>query len=425
MIKTLIEEQAARAGFSLKQPFYKDPGVFEKETQRIFFHQWLCVGHGSSIPGPGDYFLFEFLGESVIIIRTEEGEIRALYNVCRHRGSKICLEQAGNKKRLTCPYHGWSYNLDGALVGAANMDECFDKASFPLHGCHVHVMEGLVFLNFADGSPPPVEPVKDGMLPFLRLHGLGKAKIAHVIHYPIPANWKLVLENFFECYHCSAGHPQYTRLHDFVRAKVVGAKRSDCDYEELVREWETNNNRQDITLRMYRPGAQFESFLEYEHDYYFTDAIRIPLTRGVKTATEDGQPVSRLMGEFTEHDGGETILVFSPFATLFAYSDYACIFQFLPIDRENTNIVLTWLVDERAIKDRDYDLNRLTWLWDTTNKQDAKLICDNQSGVNSRKYRPGPYADSEPTTKNFVRWYLRQLGQGAADTTSNPIRQIA
>ena len=135
---------------SLAQPFYRDVSVFDRDIERIFMRHWLCVGHASVLPRRGDFLLVEIAAESVIVVRGEDDRLRALVNVCRHRGSRICTEATGNAGSLVCPYHGWTYGLDGALLAARHMPAGFDLASHRLKEIHLRVIEGLILVSFAD-----------------------------------------------------------------------------------------------------------------------------------------------------------------------------------------------------------------------------------------------------------------------------------
>ncbi|MBT5434675.1 MAG: aromatic ring-hydroxylating dioxygenase subunit alpha, partial [Rhodospirillaceae bacterium] len=217
---------------SLEQPFYTDRSIFERDLERVVAPQWLFVEHISALPEPGDYVLFEVAGESIIIVRGRDREVRALFNVCRHRGSRICLEPKGNVRTLTCPYHAWVYDLGGALLRAPLMADDFDAGDWSLHACHVHVWEGMIFINLA-GEGEEVADFNEIAEAFERYtlpYRLGDAKVVHRETYPTDANWKLAVENFRECYHCAAAHPEYTLVNAYVndgarepakRAKLV------------------------------------------------------------------------------------------------------------------------------------------------------------------------------------------------------------
>src|SRR5690348_9702992 len=162
-----------RPGHALPGDVYKDPQLYEKEIARIFLRAWLCVGHHSQIPQRGDFFLFEMAGESVILVRDADGQINALLNVCRHRGSRIC-DEAGHATRLTCRYHGWSYGLDGSLRTAAHMREGFDRSQLSLRKLHCRVFQGLIFINFA-ADPAPFDEYERDMAAPLAPYRLDRA----------------------------------------------------------------------------------------------------------------------------------------------------------------------------------------------------------------------------------------------------------
>ncbi len=157
---SLVTSQPER--YSLAREFYRDADIYERDIERIFMNCWLYAGHQSEIAQVGDWFLFELADESVIIVRSSEHEINALLNVCRHRGSRICVKNSGCSKMLTCPYHAWSYDLNGQLRGAAHMDESFDKSGISLRKIHVELLAGMIFINFAE-KPSSFGPVRDGL----------------------------------------------------------------------------------------------------------------------------------------------------------------------------------------------------------------------------------------------------------------------
>ncbi|MBV8651381.1 MAG: aromatic ring-hydroxylating dioxygenase subunit alpha, partial [Alphaproteobacteria bacterium] len=187
-IDALIARQ--RPGYALEQEFYGDPEIFERDLETLLMRHWLCAGHASLIPNPGDYFLFELAAESAIIVRGEDGAVRALANVCRHRGSRVCAEKQGHAKFLVCPYHGWSYGLDGALRAARHMPAGFDMSSHGLKPIELRVVQGVIFVNFAAqplGTTNLEATVNDCLGPY----DWAGARIAHRETYQIAANWKL------------------------------------------------------------------------------------------------------------------------------------------------------------------------------------------------------------------------------------------
>ena len=210
-IKSLIKSQ--KSNYSLDQQFYVDEIIFKLDLENFFFKQWIFVGHVSRIPTIGDYFLLNVGNESIIIIRDSNNNIHAHYNVCRHRGSQICLKDEGNKKLLVCPYHAWTYNIDGTLKSARLMNSDFNERDWNLHGCNIKVYQGLIFINFSK-EPVSFDEFIEPNKPFIELHGLKDAKIAYRKIYPTYGNWKLTLDNFHECYHCQPSHPEYCSVHD-------------------------------------------------------------------------------------------------------------------------------------------------------------------------------------------------------------------
>ena len=213
-MKELIARQ--RPGWSLEQSFYTSPSIYDIERRGWLAHQWFPLAHCSEIREGGSYILRELLGESLIIARDAEGTLRGFYNVCRHRGSRIC-DHDGRADRLTCPYHAWSYRLDGSLRAASALPEDVDVARLSLRPIHIREIGGLV-IGSLSGDPQAIAPLTDVFEPGLRFHGVPDARIAARRSYSVHANWKLVLENFIECYHCFPAHPEYCRVMKHVDA---------------------------------------------------------------------------------------------------------------------------------------------------------------------------------------------------------------
>src|SRR5271166_6255844 len=215
MLSELLQRR--QAGFSLEPSFYTSESIFREDVERVFLANWLFAGHASRIPRAGDYFVFDVANESFIVVRDDRMQIHALSNVCRHRGSRICVESQGNARSLVCPYHQWVYRPDGSLLKARLMPEDFDLAANGLVRARIEILEDLIFISSCD-SPPDFEPFRRCMEPRLRSHNLPHARIAHKQKYEIAANWKLVVENSRECYHCGVAHPQYCKAVSFAAA---------------------------------------------------------------------------------------------------------------------------------------------------------------------------------------------------------------
>ena len=203
---------------TLPQQYFVSPEVFAREQEKIFSRQWVCVGHQSEIAKAGDYFVREVAGESLIILRDKGGKLRGFYNVCRHRGTRLREDRAGQAACghvtvIQCPYHAWTYGLDGRLIGAPHMDEGqrFNKADYPLHAVNLALWEGFIFVNLARASAPLEEWFAPLVGKFTHWN-LAKLRSAKRTEYDVRANWKLIFENYSECYHCPLVHPQLEKL---------------------------------------------------------------------------------------------------------------------------------------------------------------------------------------------------------------------
>ncbi len=392
-ISDLVARQ--REGFTLEQDFYNDPGVFEEEVRRIFLRAWLYVGHASQIPEAGDYFLFNMAGESVIIVRTRNGDVMALLNVCRHRGSRVCLDEEGSARSFVCRYHGWTYELDGRLRGASHMDPGFDKGRFGLKRAHARVLHGLIFINL-DPDPVSFDIVEHDMAECLRPYGLAHAKVAQRTNYPIRANWKLAVENYCECYHCRPSHPEYSRYHG---RSVPHEKNKELLAAVMSRAADAGLSADTINHCWLDAGGLG---IERQFDRY-------PLFDGCVTGSRDGHPVAPLLGDLKAYDGGATDIQIGPVTFFLAYCDHVVVYRFTPRAVDSTDCEITWLVDGNAQEGKDYSLEELIWLWDVTTVADKRIIENNQAGVNSRFYEPGPYSRMEAFTGDFTRWYLHAM----------------
>ncbi len=384
-------------GHALEREFYTEPQIFELDMERLLLRHWFCAGHVSSVSRPGEFLLVDLGSESVIIVRTQQGQINALVNVCRHRGSRICTARSGRAAagRLTCPYHAWSYDLDGRLIVAQQMPESFDRASRGLKSLAVRVVEGLIFTTFAD-RPLDFAPAEAALSRAARVHGWAKAKVAHRNLYSIKANWKLAIENYMECYHCKPAHPEYSKRHVYARPAKQGEQ-----LEQAGRQ------------RAEALGIFIEDVDQYgcaaKRGCESVSVFRSALYDGVASATADSRPIARLMGDFTGYDGNSTYFDIGPLSDFLAYADHGVIYRFVPRAAQHTEMEVIWLVHEDAVEGRDYDVDRLTWLWSVTSVEDKKIVELNQEGVNSRFFDPGPDSLQEPYARRFVDWYLREL----------------
>lgn len=364
---------------ALDQAFYVDDTVFQRDL-RLLLGRWTCVGHVSEIPEPGDYFVTTLGLESAIIVRGGDGVVRALNDVCRHRGSRLCVEPRGHATVLTCPYHAWTYNLDGRLRAAREMPPGFDPTGFDLDPLPVAVIAGLILISFGD-TPPSLDAARAALEAVDDRYGWSTARIAARKTYKVNANWKLAMENYHECYHCAVAHPEFSVHHMLARPKNRD-KRSDQDLEV----WGPDADGREVARLIFSP-----------------------LTEGSLTGSPDGALVAPLMDK-RGPDEGDCVFAEAGFLSAFlAYADHGLIYRFIPRDTLDTEMEVIWLVRGDAREGVDYDVERLTWLWDVTSLADKRIIEMNQSGVRSRTYRPGPFSLMEPGTRAYTDRYLSEL----------------
>jgi Rieske 2Fe-2S family protein len=359
---------AQRPGEGLARGFYVEPEVFNLDIERIFLRNWIYAGHIASIPRSGDYFLYDLAEESILVIRGERGHVHAMFNVCRHRGSRVCIEEYGAaKKKLVCPYHGWTYRTDGDLLSAPGAPEDAPIAELGLKRLEVRVLEGLIFVCAAEPAPSFDEVERD-LAPRLAPYGLAGTRIAYHRRYLCPAHWKLVHESFLERLDTSAR---------FVEMQQVFEAR--------------------------RPVTEVELTAQRYHS-----VGRLPLAPGRETPTRDGRPAAPMLGTLTRYDGGVTWAeVLSSW--FIAAGDHAVAVRFTPIDPKVTEMDVTWLVRDTAVESVDYDSENLAWLWKRTIEQTLKVCSDQQNGILSRHYRPGHLGLGEERIAAFVEWYLKQV----------------
>ncbi len=381
------------AAHSLHQALYNSLDAFEHDMERIFLRHWMLAGHEASAPNPGDWFLHEMAEESIIILRGKDGELRAFINVCRHRGSRICRSASGHASVLVCPYHAWSYDLDGRLRAARHMPADFDRSSYGLKRVHLEVIEGLVFISLAE-RPLSIDKARSAISGAYAPYGWGSAKVAHRETYVVAANWKLAVENYLECYHCTPAHPEYSKLHALEQPF------------DKIADLNAAMEARSLALGVNVPTTDHRVASSTGEASVFT--FRYALYDGVKTGAPNGEAVAPLMGAFADYDGGVTSTHFAPSSFFIAYPDHGVLYRFMPLAPRSSALELLWLVRGDAQEGRDYDLDKLTWLWRVTTEADKRITEDAQKGVNSRFYEPGPYSPAEPNAIAWMAWYLEE-----------------
>jgi glycine betaine catabolism A len=364
----ISEAQASgRELTSLSRRYYTSPDILENEVERLLFNSWIYVGHESQLPEPGSFFTVGLLGENVIVVRDHAGAVHAFYDVCRHRGSRICdTTERGKTERFVCPYHQWAYDLEGKLVAAPRMPS-FDRSAYPLKTVQVSSWNGFIFANLSETDATPLTAQIGIYRKEWHRYDRLNCKVAHSITYQVGANWKLVMENFLECYHCPGAHKEFCAVWDLER-------------------------------------------------YFRSNASEFEPRDGVKTLSLTGEYICKRLLTTEQPAPGEVPVAVADIGNVFtscviAWPDYAIVFRFLPITVLETEVRTDWLVHRDAEPDLDYNLDELIALWDITNRQDWVLCERNQAGVNSRAYEPGPYnLACEPEIGDFVDRYLHLMG---------------
>ena len=364
--------EATRRPFAKARPLtgppYRDPRIFTAEIETLFLKMWLCVGHQSHLGSSGDYLMREIGEESVIVMRGDDGTIRAFYNVCRHRGTRLLDDAAGTVPAcICCPYHSWAYGLDGSLIKAPLMDEVegFDKADYALSPVRCEIWNGFVFVSFDPDAAALTECLSN--LPDLSRFSMEHMGVGATHDYELAANWKLVCENYGECYHCPSNHPQLN------------------------------------PVSHYRSGGD-----SVEGDYFCGGPMR--LNDGCVTMTMTGQ-TNREPIEGLDSDDLRLVHYFNiyPAFLLSLHPDYVLTHTIWPVTTDHSVIRCEWLFAPEAMERDDFDPSDAVDFWHLTNEQDWAICERAQKGVRSRGYRPGRYQGLEETIYFFDNWYLRSM----------------
>ena len=366
---------------TLPQKYFISPQLLDEELTRLFARNWLLVGHQSWIANPGDYFVAQVPHESLIVIRDKNNVVKGFYNVCRHRGTRLKEDSCGHASAIQCPYHAWTYGLDGKLIGAPHMDEVpgFDKADYSLHPVNLGLWEGFIFVTLADTKearrPSAAPKAKDDNSLeewFAPLTGkfshwnLPNLRSARRIEYDVRANWKLIFENYSECYHCPGVHPALSKLTPYDAAE------NDL-YE----------------------GPFLGGFM--------------PITKGA-SLTMSGNSCALPVGDIKAEDH-HRVFYYSIFPNMLLsmHPDYVMVHQLWPQSPDRTLIYCDWFFHPDATQQTDFNPNDAIEFWDMTNKQDWHVCELSQQGIASRAYEPGPYSSRESIPAAWDRYYLSAM----------------
>ena len=393
-------------GHPLESAFYTSPTVFDLDVTAVLARTWLFVATEAEVREAGDFVTVDLGPYSVIVLRDDDEVVRALHNVCRHRGARILDERAGSVGNIVCGYHRWTYATDGSLLHAGDQAPGFDKSCFGLKSVHVRVVAGLVFVCLAEEPPPDFDEVVATVSPYLLPHQLHRTKVAAQVDLVEEANWKLVMENNRECYHCDNAHPELIRTffptYGYAEADIP--KKLRPTYERFLR---ADAELAEKCAVRGLPRAEIEELDDRVTGFRIQ---REPLDGAGESYTLDGSAAcSRLLGDLDTPRLGRASMHLQPNAWFHFCADHAVVFSVLPVAVDRTLIRTTWLVHEDAVEGVDYDVDNLTAVWRRTNEQDAALCARAQAGVSSPAYVPGPYSGSERQVDAFVTWYVRRI----------------
>ena len=414
-----------REGTTIPSEYYYEVEHYKKDERYIGDYFWLLADHVSRIPETGDFFVFKYgLGESVIVVRDESGDIRALNNVCRHRGSRLCrhdedprpnderlsvrqLGESGNAQVFRCPYHAWLYDLDGSLIDAYEVHDDFDMAANGLIPCHVRVEQGHIFLNFSRAEKPPefgayfeysFDEVGDS-------HRLADLKIASRQYYPINANWKLAIENFLECYHCGPSHKSLVTTHNWDYTLTSSQKKRQT--KKISAQLGTDPDEAQEEAQGMGSGGMGAGGMGSGAGLFEGE-----LNPGFVTGSLDGKPLAPLLPGISDWTH-KTKIATTGYSTGYwqAYDDHVAVARFTPRGPEFTDCEIFWLVHPDAVEGKDYVAKNLMALWDITIREDIWIVENNHLGVKSGAYRPARYSKNEGDPSDFINWYMNDVVQ--------------
>ncbi|WP_048305902.1 SRPBCC family protein [Halomonas sp. PR-M31] len=387
--------------FSLPQPLYIDEQIYALDLQEIFEKEWLFAGMTCEIPAKGNFMTLQIGNNPIIILRGDNGVIQGFHNVCRHRGSRLCAAEKGKVAKLVCPYHQWTYELDGRLLFAGDMGKSFNPADYRLKPIHVSTAGGYIFVSLAE-EPADNSEFLTQLEHYLAPHQMDNVKVAAQSHIVEEANWKLVVENNRECYHCNGSHPELMNsLLEFDDTEDV---RATPAYKTQVARMRDKWDKLEAAWQLQFFGRQ-------------NRLTRTPLKDGTSSMTLDGKPAcKKLMGNMMDPEMGALRILHLPNSWNHFMADHGVVFRILPLGPQQTLVTTKWLVHKDAVEGVDYDPVEMRKVWDATNLQDRRITEDNQRGINSVAYQPGPYSETfEFGVIDFVDWYSERMLANLSD----------
>ena len=351
---------------------YYSTEVWEQEKEALFFQDWFSIARVEEVAEPGDFLTRDVIDQSVVVTRNKQGELRAFYNSCAHRGTRLCDGEGSLKSGvIVCPYHAWTFDADGKLLGTPNVheEEGFDKTRYPLFSVAVDTWEGWIFVNLAEQPRMDLQAFIDanpqGKWDFQR-YGMPGLRVGKSITYEVEANWKIILENFNECLHCPSVHPELVaKVPIFRKGRVI--EREDWGGNKLIPE-ATTLTESGSSNRPPLPGLTDEDIGAYFGYYAFPNMM------------------------FNFH------------------SDCVMTYRLEPTSPTHTRIISEYFFHPDTIASPDFDPSDIADFWDLVSKQDWEVCERAQVGVRSRGYRNGgvyPYNDREIV--EFNEYYAERM----------------
>jgi Rieske 2Fe-2S family protein len=348
---------------TLPADYYVSADYFARELDLLFRRMWICAGRTEEIAEPGQFVVRELPGDNVVITRGESGALHAFHNVCRHRGTRLCTETSGRfSGSIQCPYHAWTYALDGRLLGAPHMEDApqFRKDDYPLHRVLVDDWDGHLFINLGGRPAPLAEQLADLPSKFTSWR-MSELRLGHRIVYDVKANWKLIVQNYNECLHCPNLHPALNRLSHYLSGE-------------------------NEPLRATYMGG------------------RMDLRPGIATLSMDGScPRAFLPGLSGDDQRRVYYYAVFPNMLLSLHPDYMLVHTLWPVAPGRTINVCEWHFHPEELRRPDFDASDALEFWDMTNRQDWHVCELSQEGIASKAYTPGPYSNREDLLYAFDR----------------------
>ncbi|MFJ3483105.1 SRPBCC family protein [Pseudomonas sp. NPDC090202] len=395
-------------GHGMQGGLFGREDIFDTDVEVFFARHWILVGVTADVPEPGDVSTVDIGKSSILLVRDDDENVRAFRNVCRHRGARLKPAGKSTVGMLVCPYHQWTYDLDGSLKHAAHMGKGFDATCKSLIPVHSKVVGAHIFVCLAEQPPEDIAYLQDVMLPRFAPYDMTRTKIAFESEIIENGNWKLVIENNRECYHCAGTHPELTASflpEDFgfctdglSEESLLALKEYDQRNEHAKQSWENQGFISEAV-----------EYLDEEAVTQFRTQRLVIAGHGESQTLDTRVACTRLFGELSRRDLGDVHL-WTHNSWTHVMSDHAVISYIIPLGPDRTLVRTKWLVHADAVEGVDYSVQALTEVWVATNQQDASLVAITHSGTQDPAYAPGPFsAFTESYVDQFSRWYAARL----------------